>query len=287
MGARQAKMNLNLISSVFPEPILTSQIHHGDDFTVIEVNHTWMFRFPRRPEAFSILEIEKQFLTEFAPLSPIPIPHFQFIGPGFVGYRKIEGLLFNPARYQELSKEKQKKVTEQIGTFLSALHTFPIELARQMGMTEGWNGWRKQAYQLFNSEIAPRLSQIALRNVNSCFEAFFSGVYNPVVIHGDFYPREHLFIDPQKEELCGIIDFGDLTLDDPAYDLKNILADFGEEMLRDVLDAYHGPADKNIIDRMRVAIKAEPLFEAAYDIHYGYPGRLTHHIRDIEALFGQ
>jgi aminoglycoside 2''-phosphotransferase len=107
------------------------------------------------------------------------------------------------------------------------------------------------------------------------------------VIHGDFYPREHLFIDPQKEELCGIIDFGDLTLDDPAYDLKNILADFGEEMLRDVLDAYHGPADKNIIDRMRVAIKAEPLFEAAYDIHYGYPGRLTHHIRDIEALFGQ
>ena len=280
-------MNLNLISSVFPEPVLSSQIHHGDDFTVIEVNHTWMFRFPRRPEAFTILEIEKAFLAEFAPLSPIPVPQYQYIGEGFVGYRKIEGLLLSPARYKRLPEEKQKKVTEQIGAFLSLLHTFPIERARQMGMTEGWNGWRKQAYQLFKSEIAPRLSQKALRNVNSTFEAFFSGVYTPVVIHGDFYPRDHLFMDFQKAELCGIIDFGDLTLEDPACDLKNNLSDFGEEMLRDVLTAYHGPADQNIMNRMHIAIKAEPLFEAAYDVHFGYPGRLTHHIRDIEALFGR
>lgn len=29
----------------------------------------------------------------------------------------------------------------------------------------------------------------------------------------------------------------------------------------------------------------EPLFDAAYDVQFGYPGRLTHHIRDIEAAF--
>ncbi len=39
-------------------------------------------------------------------------------------------------------------------------------------------------------------------------------------------------------KLRGIIDFGDLTLDDPTSDLKNLLSDFGEEMLREVLAAY-------------------------------------------------
>jgi aminoglycoside 2''-phosphotransferase len=280
-------LNLNLIASVFPEPILSTQIHHGDDFTIIEVNHTWMFRFPRRQDALSALEIEKQFLAEFAPLSPVPIPLYHYIGAGFVGYRKIEGLLLSPVRYKALSEESKKMVTEQISAFLSTLHSFPIKRARKMGMAEGWNGWRKEAFQIFKSEIAPRLSQKALRNANSAFDAFFSSVFTTVVIHGDFYPRDHLFMDPQREELSGIIDFGDLTLDDPACDLKNILSDFGEEMLRIVLAAYTGPSDQRFIDRMRLAIKVEPLFDAAYDVHFGYPGRLTHHVRDIENTFGR
>jgi len=280
-------MNLNLISSVFPEPILSSQIHHGDDFTIVEVNNSWMFRFPRRPEARIVLEIEKQFLAEFAPLSPVPVPLYQYIGEDFVGYRKIEGLLLSPGRYKELSEASQKKVVEQISAFLSTLHSFPVGRARQMGMTAGWNGWRKEAFQIFKSEIAPRLSQKALRNANSCFEAFFSSAYTTVVIHGDFYPHDHLFLDPHKETLSGVIDFGDLTMDDPACDLKNILSEFGEETLRNVLATYTGPADQNIIDRMRLAIKTEPLFDAAYDVQLGYPGRLTHHIRDIENAFSR
>jgi aminoglycoside 2''-phosphotransferase len=280
-------MNLDLISSVFPEPILSTQIHHGDDFTIVEVNNAWMFRFPRSQEARNVLEIEKQFLAEFTPLSPVPVPLYQYVGEGFVGYRKIEGILLSPVRYKELSEEGQKKVVEQISAFLSSLHSFPVERARQMGMTVGWNGWRKEAFQLFKSEIAPRLSQNALRNANSCFDAFFSSGYTTVVIHGDFYPRDHLFLDPQKEELSGIIDFGDLTLEDPASDLKNLLSDFGEEMLRNVLAAYSGASDQRFIDRMRLAIKAEPLFDAAYDVVFGYPGRFTHHIRDIEVTFGR
>jgi aminoglycoside 2''-phosphotransferase len=280
-------MNLNLISSVFPEPIISSQIHHGDDFTIVEVNNAWMFRFPRRQEAQTVLEIEKKFLAEFAPLSPVPVPLYHYIGQGFVGYRKIEGLLLSPGRYKDLSEENQKKVTAQMSAFLSTLHSFPVERARKMGMTAGWNGWRKEAFQIFKSEIAPRLSQKALRNTSSCFEALFSNEFTTVVIHGDFYPRDHLFLDPQKEELSGIIDFGDLTLDDPACDLKNILSDFGEEMLRNILAAYTGPADQSIIDRMRLGIKLDPLFDAAYDVQIGYPGRLTHHIRDIENAFGR
>jgi aminoglycoside 2''-phosphotransferase len=126
---------LDLISSVFPESIQSTQIHHGDDFTIVEVNNAWMFRFPRSQEASLVLEIEKHFLAEFAPLSPVPVPEYQYIGEGFVGYRKIEGLLLSPVRYKGLSEGSQKKVVDQISVFLSTLHSFPVERARQMGMT--------------------------------------------------------------------------------------------------------------------------------------------------------
>jgi hypothetical protein len=90
-------LNLDLIYTVFPEPIQSTVTHHGDDFYVVEVNAEWMFRFPRSQEATAALEIEKQFLGEFA----------------------------------------------------------------------------------------PRLSHKSLHGSMACFEAFFSSVYTPVVIHGD------------------------------------------------------------------------------------------------------
>jgi len=278
--------NLSLVSSILSEPIQSTLIHHGDDFTVVEVNSKWMFRFPRSQEAPAVLEIEKQFLNEFASISPIPVPLYQYVGPGFVGYPKIEGLLLSPSRYKALPRSSQKRIAVQIGDFLTSLHTFPIEHALQMGMSEGWNNWRQKAFQTFKSDIAPRLKQKTLKGSMACLEGFFSKNYIPAVIHGDFYPPDHLFLDPQRQELSGIIDFGDLTIEDPACDLKNILSELGEDALIEVLNSYGGQAGTEFIERMRLIIKAEPLFDAAYDVQFGYPGRLTHHIRDIETLFG-
>jgi aminoglycoside 2''-phosphotransferase len=278
---------LDLIQTVFPHPIQAIANHHGDDFLVIEVNNQWMFRFPKSRLAPAMLEIEKNFLPVFAPFSPLQVPVYKFVGPGFAGYQKIEGLLLTPSRYHSLAPEVQNRILEQTGAFLSVLHNFPVEHARSMGMTDGWDHWRPKAFQVFKQDIAPRLSQKALRNSLHLWEKCLSHQFTPVVIHGDFYPREHIFYDPQKQKLAGVIDFGDLTLEDPAIDLKNILSEFGENALSCVLDVYQGPSDHGMIDRMHTYIQTEPLFDAAYDVQFGYPGRLTHHIRDIEIAFGK
>jgi aminoglycoside 2''-phosphotransferase len=278
---------LDLISTAFTEPVHSAEAHRGDDFTVIEINGEWMFRFPISADAPAVLEIEKQFLSEFASISPIPVPEYRIQGPGFVGYRKINGLLLSTGRFKALPAESQARIVQQIGSFLNVLHSFPCDRARQMGMSEGWNGWRRKAFQTFRADIASRLSQKALRSSMACFEAFFSQTFTPVVIHGDFYPRDHLFLDPKHLEISGVIDFGDLTLEDPACDLKNILSDFGEDILNEVLEVYDGAVDNNLIERMRLMIRAEPLFDAAYAVQFGYPGRLTQQIRDIEAAFGK
>jgi aminoglycoside 2''-phosphotransferase len=279
--------HLDLIQTVFHERIEAVEQHSGDDFLVMEVNHQWMFRFPKSRAASEVLEIEKKFLKAFEPIAPISVPHYMLVGEGFVGYPKIEGLLLTPSRFGTLPRDVKDKFCALIGSFLTALHTFPIAQALEMGMTEGWDHWRPKAFQTFKQEIAPRLSQKARRNSLNLFEKFLTFQFSPVVIHGDFYPRDHIYFDPQRQELSGVIDFGDLTLEDPACDLKNILSEFGEETLRQVLAHYLGPTDLEIHDRMRTSIQAEPLFEAAYDVQFGYPGRLTHHIRDIEAMFGE
>ena len=244
-----------------------------------------MFRFPRSAEAPQVLELEKRFLAEFASLSPLPVPVYEIQGEGFVGYRKIEGLLLSPQRYSALPAERQKRLAEQIGAFLSALHTFPIQRARQMGMTEGWDGWREKALQTFKAHIAPRLSHRALKGSMACFEALRSQSYPPVVVHGDFYPDEHLFLHPERQELCGIIDFGDLTIEDAACDLKNIRIELGESALRAVLDRYTAPTDDRLLERINLHVQADALYDAADAVLLGYPGRLTQAIRTIERNF--
>jgi len=65
------------------------QVHDGgDDFFVAEINHAWMFRFPRHEAARRALRCEITFLQEFAGRSPLPVPRYAFIGEDVVGYRK-------------------------------------------------------------------------------------------------------------------------------------------------------------------------------------------------------
>lgn len=284
--ASNHSFHLDLIQTVYQEHIESVEQHSGDNFLVVEVNRQWMFRFPKSRAASEVLEIEKKFLKAFEPIAPISVPHYMLVGEGFVGYPKIEGLLLTPSRFGTLPRDVKDKFCALIGSFLTALHTFPIAQALEMGMTVGWDHWRPKAFQTFKQEIAPRLSQKALRKTLNLLEKSLSNPFSPVVIHGDFYPRDHILFDPQRQVISGVIDFGDLTLEDPAFDLKNILSEFGEQTLRQVLAHYQGPIDSGIYERMQTSIQAEPLFEAAYDVQLGYPGRLTHHIRDIEEIFG-
>jgi Ser/Thr protein kinase RdoA (MazF antagonist) len=43
--------------------------------------------------------------------------------------------------------------------------------------------------------------------------------------------RRSVFFDETRQALCGVIDFGDLTIEDAATDLKSILEDLGEDVL--------------------------------------------------------
>jgi aminoglycoside 2''-phosphotransferase len=275
------------IKSILPQSIVTVQVHEGgEDFLVVEVNATWMFRFPRNPSAVDALAHEKAFLPGFARLSPLPVPEPQFVHLDCVGYRKIEGIPLTRRAFDTLTREARSTIARQMGEFLSVLHTFPLEEARRIGLTESWGGWRQRAYRSFTENVAPLLSTQARKNTRDFFDRFFALEWKRVVVHGDFYPRDHIFFDPARQELSGVIDFGDLTIEDAATDFKSILQDFGEGFLQEVVAHYTGEMDSTFLDRLKTCIRATPLFDAPYAIEYNQPERFRARVAEIERVFG-
>ncbi len=278
---------INQIQTIFPDKIETIDIDEkGEDFLVIEINHEWIFRFPGNDYGRRTLPLQIKFLPLFAPISPLPIPEPKYVGDEFFGYRKIKGNLLTRDLFKSLSAETKGIIASQIGGFLSVLHAFPLIQARALGATESWGGWRKQAAERFKSKVAPSLSVEARKNVLRFLEEFFFMEFERVLIHGDFFPPDHVFFDRETNRLAGVIDFGDLTIEDVATDFQSIYGDFGEDFYRQVLSNYSGEHDPKLLDRIKVRIKAHPIFDSVYALEYHQPKRFKEKLVEIEAQFG-
>ncbi len=278
--------HLVTIESIVPFEIFSVLTHeHGDDFLVLEINDEWMFRFPRNEISQKALQVEKEFLARFKTISPLPVPDHQYSGDDFVGYPKINGMLLDLELFQSLSKETQARIAQQIGQFHSATHTFPVDEARHMGVTEGWSGYHQQAINRFRGEIAPMLSASARQNALACMEQMMAEVFEPRVIHGDFALEDHVFFDEEKQQLSGVIDFADVTINDPAHDFQNIVEYGGNAFFQSVMKHYQIKDDPTLLRRTKLRIEARPLFEAAYSLMFGFDERFKDRIEYIEAKY--
>ena len=189
------KEHVETIKSIFPSDISDVAIHeNGDDFIVLEINHTWMFRFSRNEISEKTLQVEKRFLSNFKAISPLTVPDHIYSGDNFVGYPKINGTLLDIEVFQSLSKASLARIAQQMGQFHSTIHTFPLGEAKHIGVTEGWSGYHQQAINRFRDEIAPLLSASAHQKALACMEKMMEEEFEPRVIHGDFALEDHVFL---------------------------------------------------------------------------------------------
>jgi len=278
---------LEIIQSVFPHEIARTIVHDGgDDFLVIEVNGEWMFRFPRNDVSRKALAMEKAFLARFKSTSPLPVPDHRYIENDFVGYPKIQGALLTIELFQGLSKQSREWIAQQMGSFLSAVHTFPVDEAKRLGVTEGWDGWQARIIQYFRERVAPQISPAARGHAAAHVEKMLAEPFELTVIHGDFALEDHVFFDEARQELCGVIDFADVTLNDPAHDFQNIVEYGGEEFFDAVMRYYPGRDDPSLLQRTRLRIQARPMFEASYSSLFGFEERFKDRMRYIEETYG-
>ena len=189
-------------------------VEDGWDSLVLELDATWMLRFPRRSEVAQWLEQEIALLPELAPSLPVEIPRFDLIarnGVLCVGYRKLIG---------EPAHDLSAPAGADLARFLSALHRFPAARARDLGIPYfGPAAWREEIGRVcsdFRQRVFPLLRSGERQRAELVFARVSEIEFDPVLVHGDLGPAHVLY---ERQRVTAVIDWSDARVGDPALDL--------------------------------------------------------------------
>ena len=236
-------------------------IGEGWDSGVWSVDEALLFRFPKRPAVARALEREIVLLPLLAPLLPLPIPRFTHLAPvasptdpalPFVGYPMISGVPLDAAPGWPAVAPA---LLAALGHFLRALHHFPPARAVAAGVApSSWHEWRaawsERLARILDhpAAFADAAARAQFATLRAAFLAELDRAAAPFVLgHHDLAP-EHVLATPDGTRLAGIIDWGDLSLGDPALDFAGFAAAERDPRLLAMLAAY-GPADPGLARR--------------------------------------
>lgn len=251
-----------LIETQFPSlrPASLVLLGNGWDNTAYTVNGRFVFRFPRRRVAAAWLESECQILPLIGPDLPLPVPLPEFLGRPdagypypFAGYRHIAGVTACSISWTDAQRAA---AAPALARFLAALHGLPVDQE-----TRAWApgdtiqradlGKRLMLIRQHLEELDRLPEGIERANVLSIAQRLsgtppWSG--RPCWVHGDLYAR-HVLVD-SRHLPCGVIDWGDVHLGDPALDLS-IAFGFLPASARQSFRSGYGPVDDATWDRAR------------------------------------
>lgn len=211
----------------------------GASYHVYEVNKRWIFRFAQHQNASLKLQKEIKILPLLKNFLPLQIPEFiyqgqQADGNWFVGYKKITGLLLTKDLFESLPAKKQQIILKDLSGFLHKLHAFPLKKAFNCGIehydlkqacTEDLKDFKKFSPQVQEKQVYS-YSVSFLKNFVKRKENFSN---KKALVHADL-SSNHLFLDPKTSCLKAIIDWGEVQIADPDFDLAfYIYPTFGED----------------------------------------------------------
>jgi aminoglycoside phosphotransferase (APT) family kinase protein len=260
------------------------------------VNGEWIFRFPKRESTQGFLAVETALLPRLAPALPLPIPAPRYDGaPGedfpfrFMGYRRLPGV---PAILLPLDAVDLGACGRQLGEFLTSLHGFSVEEAARSGAREQpdpdcFERWRRRTRERW-PEIGPCLPPSLARRASAYLDGRLPSAWDgPVrLVHYDL-GAAHVLVDRPSRRVCGILDWGDVQLGDPAIDFAGLAEWQGLPLVERALDAYGGPApDPAFLDRVRAGAAFASFSALWYGVRGGRPEWAASGLRSLERLLG-
>jgi aminoglycoside 2''-phosphotransferase len=300
-GIRQMKdikTALALIQRNFPQIKVQTAlpITKGWDSFVLEVNDELIFRFPMREDVIAYLQKEIRLLPVLEPALSTPIPHFDFIGHGdanypfmFVGYRKLDGLALDDVR---ITPEQLAGLASALATFLNELHSFPVAQAVQAGVQRHTPAQWRERYQELYADLQVRVFPLLEKELRARSEQLWEDFLNdeaifafqPVLIHCDL-ACEHIFCDPVRGVLAGVIDWGDATIGDPAMDFVGLHIGRGKEFTEHVMTRYKGTLDAAFWKRMDFYLCYGPFSELLYGAYSRSEKFIAKGIEGLRAMY--
>ena len=274
---------IDAIHSNFPDlPVVSVELAgEGMDSIALLVNREWIFRFPKHDGVSARVELEARLLPEPQRAIDVRIPVPEFVGTDprtgrrFSGYRKVEGAPLNARVFPGLDPGRQDRFIAQIARFVRQLHSFPMERAILLGVAAGdFRGAYADELASVRELVLPRVNPDERRYVEQLYGAYLDDPanfdYEPCLLHADLSP-EHVFVDPATRAVTGIIDFGDVTIGDPDYELQWLYADYGDRFLRTYLAVSPHCCPERLLRKLRFFDRASTLDDALIGLRRDEP----------------
>lgn len=223
------------------------RLHEGADHDVVLLGREAAFRFPRHERARAALPREIAALAELGKADPevdAVLPHVLLdrsaepLGTAFVAQRLLGG------------EPLPRASVEAVGPMA---YRFAIELARVLdtlaavAVTPTLEAAVTTAPM---SETFERLAAACGPEARPAFDAVLAlDVPEPTLVHGDFCGR-NLRWDADETRLTGVLDWAQVHVGDPAYDLASIADTYGWDLAATV-DAATSRDDTDLMHRAR------------------------------------
>ncbi|MBZ9713084.1 phosphotransferase family protein [Deinococcus multiflagellatus] len=256
----------------------------GTDHRVYALGQTLVLRFPKWVGGGEALRLEAALLQTLAPLLPLPLPEVLAWGSaaplcpeGFAVARFLPG---TPALGQPLARPAE--VGRVLGQFLGALHGLPaaaVVLPTDHDPSGG--DWQDAALADLKVAEAAGLLPDAAR-WRAVVQAPPPLAVPLVPIHGDF-AAEHVLLD-RAGQPCGVLDWADAALGDPARDWAGLIHWAKPELLRAAL--LVSPQTLDLLRRAAWYATCRALGDLAYGAAQGQPAYILAGHRALAGLAG-
>lgn len=221
-------------------------LEDGWDHVIVVARNSIAYRFPRTKEQETKILVEANFLKTFSKESPLKAPQLKIahndpLDLTYATYKFIPGEKLSPEVFSKLSPPIKARIAFDLSGFLVNLHRFPVRRALALGLKQNNPKlyWQNRLTKI-KMQTFPKIKEAERSWVLKLFSNFLRLLETqppkPVVCHNDLAP-EHILYDPKNQKLSGIIDFGDLSLGDSAYDFQ-FEFDYGQKFLENVCANY-------------------------------------------------
>lgn len=256
---------LSALKMLFPLHSNWETIQQGMDHLVF-VSDQQIVRFPRN----TAIERQEGLVREYEALhiirgkvaAQVPNMHWHANLPDglvAVSYAYVAGEPLTLDYVTSLANPDRGKVTRQLGHFLRQLHTLDlkpfIDLGYELVDPNGFAAYALELIHRLQDTILCRFPTHVCEAIQAITDYYVLSVrrngFPLVVTHGDLQ-AEHILWNTNAKRL-GVIDFGDIRLNDPTYDFS-YLCFYGSAFLAEVEQSYGLPIAGDF--RMRVRFNA-------------------------------
>lgn len=224
------------------------------------VGDEYVFRFAQSVAASRSLKKEMMALPWIGKYVTLPVPQYEYIAldneqRGFSGYKCIPGRRFSEGVIKSLSLEERETAQSDLKQFFQEVHEVPLDLMEYAGVRE--NTIRRRAERARDESlpaIAEFLTPEEVAHFNKMIEDFLSEErnfsYKKTFLHGDVNPSNVRF-DEKKRRIAGVIDWGNMTIDDPLFDFVRPYTGFGKDFTEQILPDMSEEEKRFSIDKIR------------------------------------